>query len=38
MCKVVIYINEITFDHHSAADIVMRGVLLIKSRSGYNNQ
>lgn len=37
-CIIMIYINETTVDHHSAADIVMRGILLIKSRSGYNDQ
>lgn len=37
-CIIRIYINETTFDHHFEADIVMRGILLIKSRSGYNDQ
>lgn len=27
-----IYINETTFDHYSAADIVMRGALLMQIR------
>lgn len=37
-CVIMIYINETCFDHISAAVIVMKAVLLIYSRSGYNDQ